>query len=276
MRKHSLSSLKSKRNNSYLFKMMKKNLLTAIFSIGITIISWSGMASNLDTAFVQANHAYQEGHFEEAINLYTGIVNDGNEGSVLFYNLGNAYYKTGELAHALLWYERALRLAPSNEDIKHNINFVNQQLVDKIEVLPEFALTKWWNNLSRSMTSTSWAIVSIALCFILFILIAMLLLSSRQWLRSTSFIIAFIVFIMVVFSTIFAYKESVRYERQPEAIIMKSVVTAKSTPTLSGSDLFVIHEGLKVGITDKVGSWYEIKLPNGEKGWIDAEGLEII
>ena len=103
--------------------------------------------------FQEANEVYQEQQYDEAIQLYSQIVDQGNEGAILFYNLGNAYYKAKDKANALLWYERALRLSPANEDIKHNIAFVNQTLVDKIDMLPEFVLTKWWNTLSKSMTS---------------------------------------------------------------------------------------------------------------------------
>lgn len=229
-----------------------------------------------DTLMQYGNEAYQQENYSDAIKYYESIVNQGNEGSILYYNLGNCYYKSGENAKALLWFERALRLAPNNKDIQHNILFVNNKIVDKIETIPEFALSKWWNGISKSMTSRWWAIISIIFSFLLFLFIILLVMSRRQWLRTFSFTLTLLLFIGLTFSIIFAHKENKRYQKEPEAIVMESVVTAKNTPNQSGSNLFVIHSGLKVRITDKIGEWYEIMLPNGEKGWIEMGKVEII
>ena len=224
----------------------------------------------------RANTAYQQQQYAEAVALYQQIADAGNEGSILYYNLGNAYYKADDLSHALLWYERALRLDPRNEDIKHNIAFVNRQLVDRIEVLPELFITRWWNALSKSLTSNTWAILSIVFCALMFLSVVLLLVSRRPWLRSLGLATAIVCLLLAVFSIIFAHKEAVRYEKFPEAIVMQPVLNAKSTPNATGNDLFVIHEGLKVGVTDRLGEWCEIKLPNGEKGWVPARGVEVI
>ncbi|MBQ9435678.1 MAG: tetratricopeptide repeat protein [Bacteroidales bacterium] len=224
----------------------------------------------------RANTAYQEQHYAEAVALYQQIADAGNEGSILYYNLGNAYYKTDDLSHALLWYERALRLDPRNEDIKHNIAFVNRQLVDRIEVLPELFITRWWNAISKSVTSNTWAMLSIIFCSLMFLSVVLLLVGRRPWLRSLGLASSIIFLLLTIFSIIFAHKEAVRYEKSPEAIVMQPVLNAKSTPNATGNDLFVIHEGLKVGVTDRLGDWYEIKLPNGEKGWVPAQGVEVI
>ena len=224
----------------------------------------------------RANTAYQEQHYAEAVALYQQIADAGNEGSILYYNLGNAYYKTDDLSHALLWYERALRLDPRNEDIKHNIAFVNRQLVDRIEVLPELFITRWWNAISKSVTSNTWAMLSIIFCSLMFLSVVLLLVGRRPWLRSMGLASAIVFLMMTIFSIIFAHKEAVRYEKSPEAIVMQPVLNAKSTPNATGNDLFVIHEGLKVSVADRLGDWYEIKLPNGEKGWVPAQGVEVI
>lgn len=242
----------------------------------MTMNLFSQNTIDVDSVMQNGNEAYQQENYSEAIQLYQSIINEGNEGSILFYNLGNAYYKSGDLARALLWYERALRLDPNNDDIKHNILFVNNKIIDKIENIPEFVLSKWWNTLSKSMTSRSWAIVSIIFAFLLFLLIVIFSMSRRQWLHTLSFILGVLIFITLIVSIAFAEKEKNRYQKEPEAIVMESVVSAKNTPNQSGGDLFVIHSGLKVRVTDKIGEWYEIMLPNGEKGWVQADDIEVI
>ncbi len=224
----------------------------------------------------RANEAYQNQKYNDAVSLYLKVVNAGNEGSVLFYNLGNAYYKSNHNAEAVLWYERALRLEPRNEDIKHNIAFVNRQFVDRIEVLPELFIVRWWNAVSMSLTANAWAILSIVSCCIMLIFIALIFVAKTPWLRSIGMPLSIIALLVMIFSIIFAHKENIRYEKYPQAIVMQPVVNAKSTPNANEKDLFVIHEGLKVGVTDKLNDWVEIKLPNGEKGWVLAKGIEII
>jgi tetratricopeptide (TPR) repeat protein len=264
---------KGKKDKSMKNSMLKKGCL---FLWIMAIPFLSVYASQDSSLFLRANEAYRSNDFGSAIQYYTEIANQGNEGAILFYNLGNSYYKSGEQAKAILWYERALRLDPQNDDIQHNLLFVNQKLIDKIDRIPELFISKLWDNLSRSMTSHTWAILSIIFSFLFFSLIIFLILSKRQWVRITSFFFTVIIAIMLIFSIVFADKELKRSIKVPEAIIMESVVTTKNTPTASGSDLFVIHEGLKVSITDRVGEWYEIKIPNGEKGWVEQSCLEII
>ena len=244
--------------------------------VALLMASFFTFASVDDSLMQQGNTAYQNGDYEMAIGCYQEIINHGNEGAILYYNLGNAYFKTKQTAEALLWYERALRLDPSNEDIKHNIAYANMQITDKIEVLPELFIVRWWNGLSQSMTATSWAVMAVIFGAVFALSIALMLVSRRRWLSMTAVILAVVSLIIAVFSLIFASKEFKRYIKQPEAIVMQSVVNAKGTPDESGTILFVIHEGLKVAVTDRVGSWVEIKLPNGEKGWVEASSIEII
>jgi tetratricopeptide (TPR) repeat protein len=244
------------------------------------VFSFSLSANSVqDSAVVyveQANAAYQSNDFKEAIALYTKVVDLQYESAVLYYNLGNAYFKSGDNARAMLWLERASRLAPNNEDIIHNINFIQQKLIDRIEQIPELFFVKWWNNCSQLFTGNQWAILSIVACILLVLSLLLMLLIRIPWIRSTSIFIAIIALFFALFSIIFAKKETSRYIQHPEGIIMGYVVNVKSTPAEKGSDLFVIHSGLKVAITDHLNEWVEIRLPNGEKGLVLLSQIEEI
>ena len=137
-------------------------------------------------------------------------------------------------------------------------------------------IVRWWNGLSQSMTATAWAVMAVVFGAVFALSIALMLVTRRRWLSVTAVVLALISLIIAIFSLIFASKESKRYIQQPEAIVMQSVVNAKGTPNETGTSLFVIHEGLKVAVTDRVGTWVEIKLPNGEKGWVEDSSIEII
>jgi tetratricopeptide (TPR) repeat protein len=226
--------------------------------------------------FQKANEAYNRKDYVNAIEQYEALIEEGYEDGMLYYNLGNAYYKANQLAKSLLWYERALRLNPDNEDIKHNIAFVNQQTIDKIEVQPEFFLKTWFAALRDLFTVQMWATISIVFVVIGCIcIVLLLLLSSSRW-RVSLFVIACIVFVISILSIAFACLQKSNVNRKDEAIMLQKIITVKSTPDMSGTDLFTVHEGIKIQITDKAGNWLEVRFSNGDKGWIKEEAVEII
>ena len=254
----------------------KPTFIFVSFIVCFFSLSGNSMKDSAVVYLQQANGFYQNNQFDDAIALYTKAVDLQFESAVLYYNLGNAYFKNKDNARAMLWYERALRLDPNNEDIIHNIAFVQQKLIDKIEVLPELFIVKWWNTCSKLLTGNQWAILSIIACSIFALCFLLILLTRIQWIRSTSIFIVILALFITIFSVIFARKETTRYIHSPEGIIMQHVINVKSTPNEKGSDLFVIHSGLKVGITDQLNEWVEIRLPNGDKGWILVEQVEKI
>ena len=222
-----------------------------------------------------ADSAYQMENYAEAIRIYEEIAKDYEEAN-LFYNLGNAYYKNGENAKALLWYERALKLEPANEDIQHNIAFVNRKIIDKIDAVPETLFAQWWRSATNLMTERQWAVLSIIGSFLLFLSIGAYLFARSGGLRTTGFVTLWISIIIIVFSVIFANRQKEKAIHHTDAIVMDLVVDAKNAPNASGKNLFVIHEGLKVQITNEMNGWVEIRLPNGEKGWIAQNSIEKI
>ncbi|MDR1345072.1 MAG: tetratricopeptide repeat protein [Bacteroidales bacterium] len=255
---------------------MKKAGISTIIIVIATFSTWAAHPRIIDSLMNAGNNAYQNGQWHNAINYYTQIDSAGYQSANLYYNLGNAFFKNGNKANALLWYERALRLSPGNEDIEHNIAFVNQQIIDKMDVLPQIFIVVWWNKLSSTFTSNGWAILSIICAFVAISALLLLLLASHAILRKTGGTLFLISFLVGIFTGIFAAREKTRYIRQPEAIITEKVVSAQSAPTHNGKELFVIHEGLKIAIINYSGSYLEIRLPNGEKGWILAEAAVVI
>lgn len=262
--------------------MKNRTILTILLIISsFTAPILGSNTTNLSTDSAQifintANNAYQNKDFQGAIYNYLQLCESNYESASLFYNLGNAYYQTGDLANAILWYERALRLAPNNADIKHNIAFVNQKLTDKIDILPEIFISRWWKAMASLFSGKTWTILSILFNILFFGALLLLFISRRSGMRNLATIIGCITLPLLILSIIFAHHQTYHYKNNPEAIIMATVVNGKSTPEENGTDLFIIHEGLKVKITSEMNEWYEIEIPNGEKGWIREENIEII
>jgi len=250
--------------------LLKRIIFVLFFLVAINVYAQS------DSLFNAANEAYKQKKYEKAIELYSDLVSAGYQSASLYYNLGNAYFKNNQLSKSILWYERALRLEPSNEDIIHNIAFANKQIVDEMDVLPEFFLKRWIKSFYNIMSSTGWAITSVVFSLLLFSFLAVLLLTSHAKRRVAIFFSTIILALLMLTSITFAIIQKNNSLRKNEAVVTHLSVTVKSMPDQAGTDLFTIHEGLKVTIVDKVGDWIEVLFPDGNKGWIQQTSVEVI
>jgi SH3-like domain-containing protein len=229
-----------------------------------------------EEAMQTAALSYQEGRFEEALNLYTGVMESGYTSADLYYNVGNCHFKLNAIPNAILWYERALRLEPSDEDILFNLNLARSRIVDKIEEVPKLFFVKWWDQLRDIYGQDGWAVAGLISFGTFILLLLVFLLSSLPWLKRTAFIMGIIVLVISAHTFAFAWQKHRIAVTQPYAIIMTPAVTVKSSPDQSSIDLFVIHEGTRVQVTDQLGEWLEVRIPSGERGWLNENSLERI
>ncbi len=255
---------------------MKKILLIFVSFLSAISLSASSIQDSLSAMFLQGNQYYQEKEYVLAVESYLEVAAQGYVSEQLYYNLGNAYFKAGEIGKSILYYEKALLLNPSNDDIKHNLAFANQQITDRIEALPELFIVQWWNSCSAFFSYNGWAVVGVVSAFLVVIFILVFLFSRAPLIKNVTLLLFVLSVIFLIFSTIFGYKQLNQMQESTSAIVMAPIVNAKSTPSKSGSDLFVIHEGLKVSITDQLNEWVEVKIPNGEKGWVLIESIQKI
>ena len=245
-------------------------------SLNRTEFSIDQIHKNKEVTKAQGDSAYMQNDYATAIQIYEQLLEKG-EAAEVYYNLGNSYYKTDNIAHAILNYERALILQPGNADIRANLDIARSKTIDKVTPIPEVFFITWIHTLSNSMSSDKWAKTSIA-CFLLFlILLGVFLLGKRTSFKKTGFIGAiFMLFVCVVSNVFSAQQKQSRLERN-QAIVLTPSITVRSTPSESGTSLFVIHEGHKVEIKDNsMHEWKEIELEDGKVGWIPASSIEII
>ncbi len=226
--------------------------------------------------FDKANKAYSAGFYENAISLYEKIIADGSASPDIFYNLGNAYFKLDDIPSAILNYERALKWDPSNEDYQYNLKVANNKIVDKIDVLPELFYVRWWKSLKLWFSPDGWAKTALFTFALIFITVALFLLTSRMWMRKALFSFGILLILVNLISGIIAMQTYKEAKNQRTAIIFTPTVPVKSSPDESSIDLFVIHEGLKVTVIDEIGDWNEIRIANGSKGWIQSEHFKAI
>ena len=224
----------------------------------------------------KANEHYTKEEFQKAIDGYNQILIAGIESPEVYFNLGNAYYKTKQYTLSILNYERAKLLAPDDEDIEFNLQVANQKVVDSIQELPGIFIVRWWNAIVNSQTTDTWASISIFSFVVFLTMLGFYFFAKTSEVKRITFWSGCFLIMLTIFSWSFAAKQKSRLVNHSFAIVMQPTVTVKSSPSENGTKLFVIHEGLKVRITDKLGDWVEIRLADGNKGWLLTESIERI
>lgn len=220
--------------------------------------------------------AYIKEDYATAAQIYEGLLSDGESADV-YYNLGNSYYKLGEIAKSILNYERALLLQPGNGDIRANLEVARAKAIDKVELVPEIFFISWIKSLINIMSVGAWAWWGIV-SFLFFIVALYFFIFSKQVvLKKIGFTASIVLLMITVCANIFASEQKEHLVNRTNAIVMNPSVTVRSTPSESGTSLFILHEGRKVSIKDKsMREWTEISLEDGKVGWVPASSIEVI
>jgi len=250
---------------------MKKFLL-----IILVLLTSAVLAEDNAALLEKGNTAYKGKFYQQAIDCYLKITKSGFEAPELYYNMGNAYYKLNDYPSAILYFEKAKRLKPGDEDINFNLKVANTKITDKIDVIPDFFVVRWFKGLSDIFSYNTWAVLGIIMLIVFLGIFILYLFSRTLKIRKLAFWLSGIPLLFTAFSFVFAQTQYSALNNTTEAIIFSPSVTAKSTPDANSTDLFVIHEGTKVKVTDNVGEWCEIKIENGSKGWINASSFKVI
>ena len=223
-----------------------------------------------------ANAAYNAGEWDKALTNYKIIAEKELESAPLYYNMANAYFKKGEVARAILFYNRALRLAPSDEDIRHNLEYAEQSTRDIIEEIPEFFLTSWLRTVRNTMSGNAWTVLSLVMLVVALVAMLMYLLAQPLRARKAGFYAMAICGVLFVVTTAFAISSRNEMVKGKGAVIMSSSVSIKSSPDRAATELFVLHEGTTVVVGEKIEGWVEIRIADGRKGWIEESRIERI
>ena len=259
-------------------KTSSKNGILAVLLFMVVPFAASAQQNEyVDSLWNSASQAYTEGRWQDAVSDYEQIGLFGLESAPLYANTGSAYYKSGNIAKAILYYERALKLDPSYEDAMYNLDFLREQIKDKIDSVPDFIMTVWAHKISRLMDSDAWAVMFLVFLAVTCGLILLFLLAPTPAGRRSGFYIGLVTLLFAVASLSFSLWQKNDYEQADSAVVMVPVASVKSSPSSEASqNLFVLHEGTKVDILDSVGAWTNIEISDGRQGWIRSNDIEVI
>ena len=226
--------------------------------------------------YAQAGGLYSSGDYSGAAAIYRQLYDDGYRSEDLLYNAGNAFFKTGDNASAILFYERAKLLAPADEDIDYNLQIARSKVTDRFETVPQLFFVRWIDFLSLMAPTNLWAAAAI-LMFILAMLCAVIFLTvARAKGRLLSFWLAIAALFLSALMVSLAVRNNSLVNQNEAAVITCSIVTGRSAPGETGNELFVIHSGTRVTVEQELGEFLEVKLPDGNKGWVRGDCLEKI
>ncbi|MBQ9194729.1 MAG: BatD family protein, partial [Bacteroidales bacterium] len=256
---------------------LKGAALALVLLIALPMGLQAAPLSYPDSLWKAGVEAYTAGDYPQALKDWEDVQATGLMSKELYYNLGNAYFKNQEVARAILWYERALKLDPSDADVRYNLEYARSLTQDKIEEVPEIFFELWGHALCYLLPSNTWAALSLVFLVLAVACTLLYLLGSTSGRRRLGFFAGIACLLLAFLGWDFARWQRQEALAQDRAIVMRPVSSVKSSPSADGAkDLFILHEGTRVKILDNVGSYTNIELGDGRQGWIPAGDIEVI
>jgi tetratricopeptide (TPR) repeat protein len=253
----------------------KKQYILILLFVFLFVHETVAQNTNKDK-FYQGVTYFTAGSYKEALQSWTDIYDTGYRSANLEYNIGNAYFKLNNIPYAILFYERAYLLKPADENINYNLQIARTLIVDRFQEIPELFFIKWYNFVSLFLTTNSWAKISVTSFIFFLLLLSLYIYSSRHRYKIIGFWAAIVFIFLSLTSLAFTIRNKSLVYDSHKAIVSSPAISGKSSPDKSGNDLFVLHEGTKVTVDDKVGDFLEIRLSDGNKGWVPVNSLIII
>ncbi len=230
--------------------------------------------SQNELKFDQGKEHYNEANYEAAITSWESILESGEHSAALYFNLGNAYYRIDQIAPSIYYYEKALKLAPGDPEIKNNLAFAQNQTIDIIEPLPKNLFSTWIERTTQLFSFDYWAKTAIIFSIGFVFLFLGYYFSVVAMKKRLFFIGSFLSLFISLGCVFFAFSNYAQVNNNKTAILFASSSQVRSEPLERAELSFVIHEGTKVKIISEEADWVRIKLADGKDGWMQKGDLK--
>lgn len=249
----------------------------AMFIILCAILSLQTVtAQTAEERYIKAGELYSSGDFPGAASVYSKLWEEGFRNTDLLYNTGNAYFKSGDFARAVLFFERARLSSPADEDIAYNLEIARSRITDKYDNLPGLFFVRWFDFVSLTGSTNLWALTAIIMFAAAIFLFVVFLTRARSRGLLVSFWLGIGFTVMSLMFIVFALRNNKLINHNDNAVVLCSITTGKSGPGENANELFVLHAGTTVTIEQNLGDYSEVRLPDGNKGWIRSDCMENI
>lgn len=256
---------------------MMKKFIYILFSLVMPFMAKAQVAATVEYSKALGDSAYSHAHYDDAIRIYETVIENEGGAVELYYNLGNAFFRSNMIGKAILNYERALRYDPTDKDAKANLEYALTMTKDEVAEQYEIFFVAWFKAIANSMGITSWAVIAVIAFIVMLLSLLLFFFNSRNGIRKTALTLVVLSLLLTIFANIAAYHIYSYMNDKSEAIVMREEAYLKSTPDNSGTELVKIHEGRKVKIIDdSMREWKEVELEDGTVGWLPAVAIERI
>jgi len=259
-------------------KLFKNIILILLAMFSNNLLSEENLNfSVFDDKFTKANNLYNDSKYEKSIEVYFEILDSGVHSSELYYNLGNSFYKLNDIPNSILFYEKSLKLNPTDKDIINNLKMVNNAIIDDITKIPEPFFDNQLNKISNNLSYSNWGLISLIISFLFLLLFIFYFFSKEPIVKRTSFTLLLVLLFLIGITTKISLHAYEKNHLEKYAIIFSSKIEIKSEPNQRSENLLILHMGTKVKIIDSFNDeWVKIKLVNGQEGWINNNEIKII
>ncbi|MBL7923897.1 MAG: tetratricopeptide repeat protein [Bacteroidia bacterium] len=255
---------------------MMKNLKSVFLCAILSLLFSSALMAGAESAFEKANLLYREKKFEEAGRLYATMLRQNETSYILFYNLGNCFFKQGKMAEAILNYERAKALNPTDEDILFNLRIAYSSTVDKIEPIPLLFYQRWWQSFLNLLSPGTWSILALSVFWLAAAAGSMYLFARTVALKRNAFLAGINLTVLAAVLYFVSYSSHHLIHENHGAVVLQPTAYIKSSPDAGSTNLFMLHEGTKIEVTDELPGWKKIRIANGNVGWVESTMVENI
>ena len=249
-------------------KIIMKNLLYIVLLTTQVFFAQNG--------FENGNTLYQKGKYQEAITAYESVLKQDKHSSDLYFNMANCYFKLNKVAPAIFHYEKALLLDPENESIKNNLKFAQKLQIDDIKTVPKVGFYKLIQGVTGTYHYNAWGWIAVSLSVLFLLLFVGYYFSQITWSKRLFFVGMLVVVLFFGLSVGSALFEKNRYQAEQPAIVYAEVASVKGEPKENAPDAFILHEGTKVNLIEKLGPWAKIQLTDQTEGWLEIKNIRLV
>ena len=251
-------------------------LLALMMPMLTMVVPMKAMAAETSLPAANADAAYRAADYRKALTLYQQDLQQG-ETMATYNNMGNAYFRMGNIPMAIYSYEKAHILAPMNDDVAHNIEIARKKTADRLQPESVMIFGKWYKAAVMSHSIDTWSYTATAALVVALLLFLVYLFVGSMVVKRFAFYSYTVLVALFLIANFCAWQRKAIIEAHDTAIVMQKEIHVKSSPTDKAPDACIVHEGTKVRITDKdMKQWYAIKLADGREGWIEAKAVKLL